>query len=109
MKKLLLLAALVAAPLAAPVAAHADPAKALKLQISTAGLDLRNPEDAVALLGRIEAAVRPVCVAPGFANGRSTAGCIRDMTRDAVRNLRIPELTFALQRRSSPSNPVAQG
>ena len=97
MKKLLILAALVATPLAA----HADPARAQQVHISSEGLDLRNPADAAAMVRRIESAVRTMCVAPGFAAGRSTAGCIRDLTRDAVRNIRIPEVSTALQQRSS--------
>jgi UrcA family protein len=95
MKKLLILAAL----LTAPVAAHAEPAQ--RLMISSAGLDLSKPADAAAMIRRIEAAARPMCMAPGFANRRSTAGCIHDVTRDAVRNLRIPELNTAFEQRSA--------
>lgn len=96
MKKLLILAAV----LAAPLAAHAETA-APQIHVSSAGLDLSNPTDAAVMIARIEAAVRPICMAPGFSNRRSTAGCIKDITRDAVRNLRIPELNVALERRSS--------
>jgi UrcA family protein len=101
-KKLLILAALIAAP----VPAFADPAQTTKIQISSAGLDLADPADAAAMIRRIEAAVRPMCVAPGFANGRSTAGCVNEATRKAVKNLRVPELDTALARRSTP---VSQG
>lgn len=102
MKNLLILAALAAAPMAA----HAEPAPPQQVHISSQGLDLTNPADAAVMVRRIESAVRTMCVAPGFAAGRTTAGCVRDVTRDAVRNLRIPELSTAFQRRSVP---VAQG
>ena len=94
MKKLLILAALVAAPLAA----HADPARTQQVHISSQGLDLRNPADAAAMVRRIESGVRTLCVAPGFASGRSTAGCIRETPRETIRNLRIPEVSTAFER-----------
>lgn len=105
MKNLLILAALVAAPLAA----HAEPAQAPRAQVSMAGLDLRNPADAAVMIQRIEAAVRPICVAPGVANRRSTAGCIREVTREAVKSLRVPELNLAFEQRSAPTSPATQG
>jgi UrcA family protein len=109
MKNLLVLAALFAAPLAAPLAASAETAQPQQIQISSAGLDLANPADAAAMIGRIEAAVRPMCVAPGFANGRTTAGCVRETTKAAIKSLRIPQLDFALNNRSVRGNPVALG
>jgi len=105
MKKLLILAALIIAPLPA----FAEAPQGQQVHISSAGLDLGNPQDAAAMIRRIEAAVRPMCVAPGFAAGRSTAGCIRDVTKDAVRSLRIPELTTALEQRSAPAGAAGQG
>lgn len=102
MKKMLILAALIAAPLALPLAAQAETAKVPPIQISTAGLDLRNPEDAAALIQRIEAAVRPICVAPGVAMRTTTAGCVRKATARTVKDLRIPELTQAFKQRSQP-------
>ena len=73
------------------------------------GLDLNNPADAAVMIRRIESAVRVICVAPGYAAGRSTAGCIRDVTRETVKGMRIPELTLAFEQRSTPPAPVAQG
>lgn len=105
MKTILLLAALVAAPLAA----HAETAQPQRTQVSMAGLDLRNPADAAIMIQRIEAAVRPICVAPGVANHRTTAGCIREVTREAVKSLRIRELNLAFEQRSKPKSPAAQG
>lgn len=105
MKKLLVLAALVAAPLAA----HADPASPRQVHISSQGLDLTTPADAAVMIRRIESAVRVICVAPGYAAGRSTAGCVRDLTRQTVRNLRVPELNLALEHRSAPATPAARG
>jgi UrcA family protein len=104
MKKLLVLAAL----LAAPLAAHAEPAKVLRFEVSTAGLDLRNPADAAVMIRRIEAAVRPACTSPTPLHPTTTA-CLRTLTRDAVKNLRIPELSVAFEHRSAPVAPVARG
>lgn len=105
MKRLLILAALVAAPLSA----QAETPRIKQIEISAAGLDLTNPADAAKMILRIEAAVRPACVAPGFASGRSTARCIREVTADAIKNLQIPALHVAFQRRSAPGATVAQG
>lgn len=99
MKTLLILAALVAAPLAA----HAETNKSPQVAISSQGLNLRNPADAATMIRRIESAVRTMCAAPGFASGRSTAGCVRDLTKDAVRNIRIPEVTTAFKRSPAPA------
>lgn len=103
MKKLLVLAALLAAPLA-----HAEPARPLEIKISAAGLDLTNPADAADMIRRMEAAVRPLCVAPGFAIKQSSAGCMRDLMRTAVAKMKIPALTVALERRSAPAITLAQ-
>ncbi len=105
MKRLLILAALVAAPLSA----QAETPRTTRIEVSSVGLDLTNPTDAAAMILRIEAAVRPACVAPGFASGRTTARCIREVTADAIKKLQIPELHTAFQRRSAPGGTVAQG
>jgi UrcA family protein len=104
MKSLLILAALV---VAAPLAAHAETGRTPRALVSMAGLDLRNPADAALMIQRIEAAVRPICVAPGVAHRRTTAGCIQDLTRKTVKDLRVPELTLALEHRSASAKPVA--
>lgn len=101
MKKLLILAALIAAPIA-----HAEPAAPAGIKVSAAGLDLNNPADARMMIERLEAAVRPNCVAPGFAIRRAPAGCIRDALRDTVIKARIPQLTAALENRSPEAPPV---
>lgn len=100
MKTLLILAALIAAPIA-----HADPAAPAGIKVSAAGLDLNNPADARLMIERLEAAVRPGCVAPGFAIRRAPAGCIRDALRDTVMKSNIPQLTAALESRS-PVAPI---
>lgn len=101
MKKLLILAALIAAPAFTSVA-HAEPAKPLEIKVSAIGLDLSNPADAAVMIARLETAVRPNCVAPGFATRRSTSACIRDVVRDAVKGMQIPQLTAALETRFAP-------
>lgn len=105
MKNLLVLAAL----LAAPLAAHAEPAAPVQIRISSVGLDLSNPADAAAMIGRIEAAVRPACVTPGVSGARTTAGCVREITGDAIRRLGLPQLELAFNHRARPGNPVVLG
>lgn len=105
MKKLLVLATLAAA-LATPFAAQAETPKGQRIYISLAGADLSNPAAADAAIRRIEAAVRPMCTEPGVSNGRTVAGCVREVTRDALKNLRIQELETAFQRGSAPTAPV---
>ena len=95
--------------LAMPLTAHADPRVNQRIEVSFSGLELAKPADAAAMVSRIEAAVRPICIAPGFANGRTTAGCVRDLTRDAVKNLRIPQLTLAFENRAMPASRAANG
>lgn len=105
MKTFVILAALIAAPLAA----HAAPADTQPIQVSTAGLDLSNPADAAIMIQRIEAAVRPGCLAPNLNHHHTTGACIRKVTRKAVKTLRIPELNSALRRHFSPTGQRAQG
>lgn len=103
MKSLLVLAALIIAPLA-----NAEPAKLREIKISSVGLDLSNPADAAIMIGRMEAAVRPMCVAPRAAVKRSTSGCIRDVIRDAVAKMKITALTVAFEGRPVPVITLAQ-
>lgn len=100
MKKLLILAALIAAPLAA----QAETATPQPIQISMDGLDLSNPQDAAVLIQRIETAVRPICIAPGVAMRTTTTGCIRKVTRQTIENLGVPEVSLAFkQGRKAPA------
>jgi len=104
MKVILAVAVLVAAPIA-----YAEPAKLRDVQVSSAGLDLHDPEDAAVMIHRIEAVVRPMCVAPGYAIRKTVAACIRDVMRKTVNLTNIPALALALESRAAaPAIVLAQ-
>lgn len=107
MKKFFALAALIAAfaPIASPVAS-AGPAKPLEIKISAVDLDLNHPADAAVMIARLEAAIRPICVAPGFATRRPTAACIRDAVREAVAKTKIQQLMTAFNAPAAPAAPA---
>jgi UrcA family protein len=90
-------AAAACALLSAPIEAE-QPAVTVKINVSTAGLDPRQPAGARELYVRLQAAARVVC-----AHGDRVdllpvadfAGCYEQAVADAVRSARLPQLTLA--------------
>jgi UrcA family protein len=109
MKKTLILAALVAASLAAPLAAQAKTPQLQQISVSAEGLDLNNPADAAILVQRIEAAARPVCVVPDAAEPTTTRGCIRKLTRLTVKSMKVPTVTLAYEQTAKSGRRTARG
>lgn len=97
--------------LSAPIQAE-EPTVTVKINVSTAGLDPRQPAGARELYGRLQAAAHVVCTHGDRVDLRPVAnfeGCFEQAVADAVRSARLPQLTMVYLKSHTLQDAATRG